>query len=75
MIELDMKTIVYMLGYEGVGDAFSVSRLARALNDDDLDIDIDTLWVLACALNVRFPGCFQEQLDYIEMRIAEGEEE
>ena len=72
MTELDMETIVYMFGYE---DAFSVSRLAQTLNDDYLDIDIDTLWVLAGTLNVRFPGCFQEQLDYIEMRMAESEDD
>ena len=55
MTELDMETIVYMFGYE---DAFSVSRLAQTLNDDYLDIDIDTLYKLLHTHSPPFPPLF-----------------
>ena len=69
MTELDMYTVVYMLGY---ADSFSVSKIAQTLDNDDTDIH--TLWLIACDMHSRYE-CFGEQLDYIEMRMAEGEEE
>ena len=66
MTELDMETVLYMFGYT---DAFSVGRIVQTISDMD-EVDLHTLWLIACTMHERY-GTYQEQLDYIEMKMAE----
>tara|TARA_R110002020_G_scaffold207826_1_gene413403 strand:+ start:289 stop:501 length:213 start_codon:yes stop_codon:yes gene_type:complete len=70
MSELDMETVLYMFGYT---DAFSVGRIVQTISDMD-EVDLHTLWLIACTMHERY-GDYEEQLNYIEMKMAEGEEE